>query len=177
VWLRADFQKRSYQFLHVESTGSFSHCRRPWAQQQLSGSGYRRICQVHFPPQVSAIRSFALKEKREREMAAYMDELVDSSGESQVVGETRGIRGLETQMESLAAMVRQESEHYPPVGDYLELLRNFPSSEPDPVSENWRRQLCEWCYDGTCVQQGCWLPTDFRAVLDVWCSADHVSDF
>jgi hypothetical protein len=101
-------------------------------------------------------------------MAAYMDELVDSSGESQVVGETRGIRGLETQMESLAAMVRQESEHYPPVGDYLELLRNFPSSEPDPVSENWRRQLCEWCYDGTCVQQGCWLPTDFRAVCSMF---------
>jgi hypothetical protein len=85
-------------------------------------------------------------------MANYMDELMGSSGEGQVAGEIRAIRGREALVESLAAMVRQEMEHYPPVGDYLELLRNVPSSEPDPVSENWRRQLCEWCYDGTyCV--------------------------
>jgi hypothetical protein len=77
-----------------------------------------------------------------------MDEHIGGEGESHVLGE-RGIRGFDTLMDSLAAMVRQESEHYPPVGDYLEVLRSFPSSEPDPVSENWRRQLCEWCYDGT----------------------------
>lgn len=82
-------------------------------------------------------------------MGCIMDEVMEGAGESHG-NLVSGVQGaVDSIMDSLATMIRQEMEHYPPVGDYLELLQSFPSSEPDPVSENWRRQLCQWCYDGT----------------------------
>lgn len=61
-------------------------------------------------------------------------------------------RGSATpRMESAAEFVREllqhENLHYPPCNDYLSILSSFPSVEPDPVSESWRRKLCEWCYE------------------------------
>lgn len=54
-------------------------------------------------------------------------------------------KGKEGTAEYLAVLLKQEDKLYPPCNDYLSSLQS--SSDSDPVSENWRRKLCEWCYE------------------------------
>ena len=62
-----------------------------------------------------------------------------------VIGEVRGKGDIQ---EYLSLLLRQEAEVYPPCKDYLEPMKAAAaSSEVDPVSENWRRKLCEWAYE------------------------------
>lgn len=48
----------------------------------------------------------------------------------------------------LRALLDHENEFYPKCNDYLAVLSSFPTVEIDPVSESWRRKLCEWSYEG-----------------------------
>jgi Cyclin, N-terminal domain len=59
------------------------------------------------------------------------------------------VRGKENTVEYLAVLIQQENNLYPPCDDYLSELPASPSSsnDSDPVSESWRRKLCEWCYE------------------------------
>lgn len=60
------------------------------------------------------------------------------------------VKGKECAMEFLAVLLQQESKLYPPCEDYLsELQTSAASTDSDPVSESWRRKLCEWCYEVT----------------------------
>jgi lipoyl(octanoyl) transferase len=54
------------------------------------------------------------------------------------------MRGKESTTEYLAVLLESEKKLYHPKMDYLSLQDNLTD---DPVSENWRRKLCEWCYD------------------------------
>jgi len=61
------------------------------------------------------------------------------------IGEVRGKGDIQ---EYLSLLLRQEAQVYPPCKDYLEPMKAAAaSSEVDPVSENWRRKLCEWAYE------------------------------
>jgi hypothetical protein len=58
------------------------------------------------------------------------------------------VKGKETTLEYLAVLLRQEGTLYPPCEDYLsDFDAVSSSSESDPVSESWRRKLCEWCFE------------------------------
>jgi hypothetical protein len=58
------------------------------------------------------------------------------------------VKGKETTLEYLAVLLQQEGTLYPPCEDYLsDFDAVSSSSESDPVSESWRRKLCEWCFE------------------------------
>lgn len=64
---------------------------------------------------------------------------------STIVAEVRGKSDIQ---EYLGLLLRHEEERYPPCDDYLTTLKaNSVSSDVDPVTEGWRRKLCEWAYE------------------------------
>ena len=69
-----------------------------------------------------------------------------SSG--QVESQIDEVKGKENTVEYLAVLLQQENKLYPQCDDYLSELQSAPSSmDSDPVSESWRRKLCEWCFE------------------------------
>jgi len=61
---------------------------------------------------------------------------------------TAEVREKSDIQEYLGLLLRQEEELYPPCDDYLTTLKaNSASSDVDPVTEGWRRKLCEWAYE------------------------------
>jgi len=67
-------------------------------------------------------------------------------GESpSLIGEVRDKGDIK---EYLCLLLRQENDLYPPCEDYLATLKaNSKSTDIDPVTEGWRRKLCEWAYE------------------------------
>ena len=50
--------------------------------------------------------------------------------------------------EYLGLLLRQETQLYSPCNDYLTVMKEMSaSSNVDPVTEGWRRKLCEWAYE------------------------------
>lgn len=75
---------------------------------------------------------------------------IDSSlmvfGENQAV--IAEVREKEDIQEYLGLLLRLEADLYPPCSDYLTAMQaNQSTSESDPVTEGWRRKLCEWAYE------------------------------
>lgn len=68
-------------------------------------------------------------------------------GESQSMDSPVGSKASDA-VEYFQVLLHHEHFFYQPCNDYLTILSSFPSAEADPVSENWRRKLCEWCYEG-----------------------------
>jgi hypothetical protein len=80
-------------------------------------------------------------------------------GSSAVVGESpvvlkEEVKGKDATIEYLSVLLQQETTLYLPCEDYLTGIRALPSSsssmssaDADPVSESWRRKLCEWSFE------------------------------
>lgn len=70
-------------------------------------------------------------------------------GESQTF--TWGVLDVEEKEDTVAylsTLLSQEVKLYPPCPDYLSNLSSLSvSADSDPVSESWRRKLCEWCFE------------------------------
>ena len=58
------------------------------------------------------------------------------------------VKGKGNTVGYLEVLLQQESKLYPPCDDYLsEIQTSHALTDMDPVSESWRRKLCEWCFE------------------------------